>query len=160
MFPADAEVDTLREYVTLVRFFTAPVTRSRVEVRRTTPLDEANDLGETFLTSRAFCALEEPYTRALVRWVLVRALVLAKADLMEEAMASFRFLVTWSMGPATACWSFLLVLVPVVRGSRASLTSFGLDFSVGLGPRTPRQDADRQRHSWMFLEENGLERKG
>ena len=73
-------------------------------------------------------------------------------------MESFRFLVTWSKEPETACWSFLLVLVPIVRGSRASLSSFGLDLSVGLGPRTPRQNAEPHRHAWMFLEEKGLER--
>lgn len=157
--PTEPDVDTLRVYVTLVRFFTAPVTRSRVEGRWTTPLSEASDLDETFLTSRAFCAPEEPYTRVLVKCVLVLALAVAKADLMEEGIASFRLLVTRSMEPATACSIFLLVLVPVVRGSRASLSSFGFDFSVGLGPRTPRQDAEPQRQTWMFLEEKGLQRK-
>ena len=157
--PADPAADALRVYVIRVCFFTAPVTRSIVEVRRTVRREEASDLDDTFLTNLAFCALEEPYRRALVRWALVWALAVAKADFKEVGIASFRFLVTRSTESVTACWSFLLVLMPVVSGFSASLSSFGLDFSVGLGPRTPRQDAEPQRHSWMFLEEKGLDRK-
>lgn len=123
-------------------------------------LDFLKDLSETFLTSLTFVASEEARILALVRYIDARRLIELRELLtgrLGRGMLSRRCLpVTAFMASPKACWS--LRFVPMLTsGLRASFTSLGLvDFSVGFGPSTPRQLGAPQRHSWMFLLENGL----
>ena len=75
---------------------------------------------------------------------------------MTELVAAMILCFLWPpnpLAPWMASCSFRLVDDLVVAGFGASFSS------LGLGPRTPRQAGLPHRHSWMFLEENGLENK-